>query len=68
MFVMESRKGPLKRIVKITPVLSIIAPLILVVAMAFGFRQNVPNRTGLLFSHIEYHYYVSIRPLWQGKK
>ena len=68
MLMMESRKGTLTRVVKITPVLSIVAPLMLVMAMAFGFRQNVPNRTGLIFSQIEYHYYVSIRPLWQGKK
>lgn len=53
-------------VVKVTPWLSIFAPLILVISMAFGFRQNVPNRGGLLFSQIEYTYYVKIRPLWQG--
>lgn len=68
MFTIESRKGRISRVVKITPVISVIAPLLLVSAMAFGFRQNIPNRTGLLFSKIEYHYYVSIRPFWQGKK
>ncbi len=68
MIVVERRNGPLSKVVKLTPVISIIAPLVLVMAMAFGFRQNVPNRTGLIFSKIEYHYYVTIRPLWQGEK
>ena len=68
MFVRDRKIGHFDRITKITPVISILAPLILVLAMAFGFRQNVPNRTGLIFSKIEYHYYVTLRPLWQGKK
>ena len=68
MFFRDKRKGNFDRITKITPVISVITPLILVLAMAFGFRQNVPNRTGLVFSKIEYHYYVTLRPLWQGKK
>ncbi len=68
MFVRGRKNGELDRIAKITPIISILVPLILVLAMAFGFRQNVPNRTGLVFSKIEYHYYVSLRPLWQGKK
>ncbi|MEM7255885.1 MAG: hypothetical protein AAF404_00695 [Pseudomonadota bacterium] len=42
--------------------LSLLIPLMLVCAMAFGFKQNVPNRGGLLFSVIEYHYYVNIKP------
>jgi hypothetical protein len=48
------------------PVIAILAPVILVCAMAFGFRQNVPNRGGLIFSQIEYHYYVTLRPLWRS--
>ncbi|SDI36487.1 tripartite tricarboxylate transporter TctB family protein [Aliiruegeria lutimaris] len=54
--------------VRIAPVMAILVPLILVLAMAFGFRQNVPNRSGLLFSQIEYHYYVTLKPLWAKKK
>lgn len=46
------------------PVMAVLVPLVLVTAMAFGFRQNVPNRAGLLFSKIEYHYYVTLKPLW----
>lgn len=57
----RSRSTPLLRIV---PIVAVLAPFILVCAMAFGFRQNVPARTGLLFKQIEYHYYVTLRPLW----
>ena len=53
------------RILKIVPVVAVLAPLILVCAMAFGFRQNVPARGGLIFKQIEYHYYVTLRPLWR---
>ncbi|RYH11416.1 hypothetical protein EU800_05275 [Tropicimonas sp. IMCC6043] len=53
------------RVMRITPLIAVGAPLILVCAMAFGFRQNVPNRGGLIFSQIEYHYYVTLRPLWR---
>ncbi len=53
------------RFLKILPVISVLAPLLLVCAMAFGFRQNVPNRGGLLFKQIEYHYFVTIRPIWR---
>jgi hypothetical protein len=67
MFLYERRKKTITRIILITPVISILAPLLLVLAMAFGFRQNVPNRNGLLFSKIEYHYYVTLRPIWRGK-
>lgn len=67
MFIKERRGNALDRIVKLTPVISILVPTILVCAMAFGFRQNVPNRQGLIFSHIEYHYFVTIKPLWQGQ-
>lgn len=54
------------RVLRAVPVIALIAPTILVCAMAFGFRQNVPNRGGLIFSQIEYHYYVTLRPLWRG--
>jgi hypothetical protein len=53
------------RIARATPWIAVLVPLVLVTAMAFGFRQNVPNRGGLLFSQIEYHYYVNLRPLWR---
>lgn len=56
-----------RRVMRITPVVAILVPAFLTIAMAFGFRQNVPNRTGLLFSTIEYHYYVSLKPLFRGK-
>lgn len=55
------------RIARATPWIAVLTPVILVSAMAFGFRQNVPNRGGLLFSQIEYHYYVTLRPLWSSK-
>lgn len=53
-------------VLRIVPVIAMLAPSILVCAMAFGFRQNVPNRGGLIFSQIEYHYYVTLRPLWRS--
>ncbi|MEX3017577.1 hypothetical protein [Gymnodinialimonas hymeniacidonis] len=53
-------------VLKAVPVIAVLAPVILVCAMAFGFRQNVPNRGGLIFSQIEYHYYVTLRPLWRS--
>ncbi len=52
------------RTLRVVPVMAIGAPLILVCAMAFGFRQNVPAREGLFFSQIQYHYYVTLKPLW----
>lgn len=63
-WVMINTKGD--RVLRIVPVLAVVAPLILVCAMAFGFRQNVPNRGGIIFSQIEYHYYVTLRPLWRS--
>lgn len=48
---------------RLTPVIAVAAPLILVCAMAFGFRQNVPARGGLIFKQIEYHWYVTLKPL-----
>lgn len=57
--------GPRDRVAKATLWIAVISPLVLVCAMAFGFRQNVPNRGGLIFSQIEYHYYVTLRPLWR---
>lgn len=53
-------------VIRAIPFIAAIVPLILVCAMAFGFRQNVPNRGGLVFSQIEYHYYVTLRPLWRN--
>lgn len=52
-------------ILRFLPPVAILAPLILVCAMAFIFRQNVPARGGLIFKQIEYHYYVTLRPLWK---
>ncbi len=49
-----------------SPLIAIVVPLVLVIAMAFGFRQNVPNRSGLLFQQIEYHYFVTLRPWIRG--
>lgn len=54
------------KVLKAVPIIALIAPVILVCAMAFGFRQNVPNRGGLLFKQIEYHYFVTLRPLWRS--
>ncbi|RED12176.1 hypothetical protein [Pontivivens insulae] len=54
------------RVLKAVPVIALIAPVLLVCAMAFGFRQNVPNRGGILFKQIEYHYYVTLRPIWRS--
>ena len=61
------RSDRLSRAIKATPVIAILAPAILVAAMAFGFRQNVPNRTGLLFGKIEYTYYVHVLPNLRGR-
>lgn len=52
------------KVARAIPMIAIIAPLILVLAMAFGFRQNIPNRGGLFFKQIEYHYFVTLKPLW----
>lgn len=59
--------GRLPRWVMAAPVIGLIVPFLLVAAMAFGFRQNVPNRTGLIFSKVEYHYYVTVRPWLRGE-
>ena len=61
------RAGHLTLALKLTPVVAVLAPTILVLAMAFGFRQNIPNRTGLIFKQVEYHYYVNILPILRGK-
>jgi uncharacterized membrane protein YhaH (DUF805 family) len=65
----ESRKvqGKVPLYLKWAPFVCVLTPLFLVCAMAFGFRQNVPNRTGLIFSQIEYHYYVTLKPLFGSK-
>jgi hypothetical protein len=60
--------GVRDRFLRWAPVVAIVVPSILVCAMAFGFRQNVPNRTGLLFQKIEYQYFVNVRPWLQGRK
>ncbi|MFY0679231.1 MAG: hypothetical protein JXR13_01530 [Thalassovita sp.] len=52
------------KVAKAIPIIAVVTPIILVCAMAFGFRQNVPNRGGLIFSQIEYHYYVTLKPIW----
>ncbi len=54
------------KVLKAVPVVALIAPVFLVCAMAFGFRQNVPSRGGLIFKQIEYHYFVTLRPLWRS--
>lgn len=59
-------KARSERVLRAVPWIAVLAPLILVCAMAFGFRQNVPARGGLLFKQIEYHYYVTLRPIWKG--
>lgn len=64
LWVMAKARGD--RVLRIVPVVAVITPVLLVCAMAFGFRQNVPNRGGLIFSQIEYHYYVTLRPLWRS--
>ncbi|SET48021.1 hypothetical protein [Oceanicella actignis] len=54
-----------ERALRVVPALAFFAPFILVCAMAFGFRQNVPARGGLIFKQIEHQYYVTLRPLWK---
>ncbi len=54
------------RVLRAVPVVAVLAPVVLVCAIAFGFRQNVPNRGGLIFKQIEYHYFVTLRPLWRS--
>ncbi len=60
--VIANAKG--SAVMRAIPLVAALIPFVLVCAMAFGFRQNVPNRGGLLFSQIEYHYYVTLRPVW----
>lgn len=63
----QARKGVEgNKVMRAIPFVALLVPVILVCAMAFGFRQNVPNRGGLLFSQIEYQYYVNLRPLWRN--
>jgi len=61
-----ARAGRVDGFIKSAPVVAFVVPLLLIIAMAFGFRQNVPNRTGLLFTQIEYHFYVNWRPFVRG--
>ncbi len=58
----RGRPGGRTGIALAAPTIGFVIPLLLVLAMAFGFRQNVPNRGGLLFSVIEYHYFVTLKP------
>lgn len=58
-------KAVCEPVLRIVPLVAVLAPFILVCAMAFGFRQNVPARGGLIFKQIEYHFYVTLRPLWK---
>ncbi|WP_050606154.1 hypothetical protein [Ruegeria sp. 6PALISEP08] len=58
-------KASSEPVLRFVPLIAILAPFILVCAMAFVFRQNVPARGGLIFKQIEYHYYVTLRPLWK---
>jgi len=60
------RHGAMRGYGRVTPLIAVLVPLCLVCAMAFGFRQNVPNRTGLVFQQIEYGYYVRLRPWWRS--
>lgn len=60
--VMIQSKG--SRVMRAIPFIAALVPFVLVSAMAFGFRQNIPNRGGLLFSKIEYQYYVTLKPMW----
>ncbi len=62
------RHGRMPRYVIATPFVAVLVPFLLVCAMAFGFRQNVPNRSGLLFQKIEYHYFVTVKPLLSGTR
>ena len=64
LFMLTKARGD--RVLKAVPVISVLVPVLLVCAMAFGFRQNVPNRGGLIFAQIEYHYFVTLRPLWRS--
>ncbi len=62
----DARRWPEgRRLAPIVAVLSAIVPFLLVSAMAFGFSQNVPARSGVLFSHIEVAYYTQFRPWWR---
>ncbi|NSX53646.1 hypothetical protein [Parasulfitobacter algicola] len=54
------------KILRLVPIIAITAPILLICVMAFGFRQNIPARGGLIFKQIEYHYYVTLRPIWRG--
>ncbi len=66
MFEVRSSQGRIDGYLKAAPIIAVFVPLLLVLAMAFGFRQNVPNRTGLIFKQIEYHYYVNVKPWLAG--
>ncbi|MEM1273320.1 MAG: tripartite tricarboxylate transporter TctB family protein [Pseudomonadota bacterium] len=54
-----------RKLAAIVAGLSVLVPLCLIMAMAFGFRQNVPARSGVIFSKIELSYYTQVRPWWR---
>ncbi len=64
----RAETGRIGPVLRWAPALALALPAFLICAMAFGFRQNVPNRGGLVFSQIQYHYFVTLRPLWQGER
>lgn len=66
---MEARASGVSfdRSLRAAPIISVLVPLFLICVMAFGFRQNVPSRSGLVFEQIQYHYYVTLRPLWSER-
>ncbi len=63
----RAARGRVEGYIRAAPFIAALVPLFLVLVMAFGFRQNVPNRTGLVFKQIEYHYYVNLRPWIRGE-
>ena len=63
----RARHGRVPGYALAAPAIGLVVPFLLVCAMAFGFRQNVPARTGLVFSQVEYHYYVTVRPWLRGE-
>ncbi|MEM9708570.1 MAG: hypothetical protein AAF871_07210 [Pseudomonadota bacterium] len=63
----DARRWPEGRgVAKAVAILSLVVPFLLVTAMAFGFRQNVPARSGVIFSQIELVFYTGLRPWWRA--
>ncbi|MEM6421994.1 MAG: hypothetical protein AAF698_05340, partial [Pseudomonadota bacterium] len=46
-------EGRVDRVRLTAPVVALVIPFLLVAAMAFGFRQNVPNSGGLIFAGVQ---------------